>query len=245
MGELKKCFVLMPFDEKYREVYAEVYKPACADNGLECWRVDEIARPGSITRDIVEGILDADILIADLTSRNPNVFYELGIAHTVGNKTIMTAQRISDVPFDIANFRVLFYEQSISGSRKLFTELDKAIKELLVALDRTNNPFQEVVSLRSPLGHRRRTPLVKYVDINSLPKHMREWLTANSIMYAEDVAKIDLESMANTPGLGKTSLGKFLAQVLEHDLYPDGEKLQQVIVKHGLRVKADSRGYWY
>lgn len=98
-----ECFTLMPFDEKYREIYDNVYKPVCAENGLSCWRVDEVSRPGSITRDIVEGIFDADIVIADLTTRNANVFYELGIAHCSGNKTIMTAQSMADVPFDIGN----------------------------------------------------------------------------------------------------------------------------------------------
>lgn len=66
----KTCFVLMPFAEEYREVY----KPVCKAAGIRSWRVDEVARPGSITRDIVEGIIDADIIIADLTSQNPNVF---------------------------------------------------------------------------------------------------------------------------------------------------------------------------
>ena len=75
----KKCFVLMPFADQYREVYQEVYRPVCERNAMDRWRVDELARPGSITRDIVEGILDADVVIADLTSRNPSVFYELGI----------------------------------------------------------------------------------------------------------------------------------------------------------------------
>ncbi|MCX7111370.1 MAG: hypothetical protein NTX45_14830 [Proteobacteria bacterium] len=59
MAEIKKCFVLMPFDERFKEVYTDVYKVVCHDHGIECWRVDEISRPGSITKDIVEGILDA------------------------------------------------------------------------------------------------------------------------------------------------------------------------------------------
>jgi hypothetical protein len=230
----------MPFAEQYREVYSEIYRPVCAANGLEIWRVDEISRPGSITRDIVEGILDADVVLADLTSKNANVFYELGIAHAVGNKTIMTAQDASDVPFDIANFRVIFYEQSISGSKKLKVDLDKAIKELLVALDRTNNPFQEVVSMRSPLGHRRRVPLIKYIDINRLPKPIREWLHAKKIIYAEDVARIDLDELVAAPGIGQESLRKFFAKVLEHDLYPDGEKLQRVILEKRLRIHRES-----
>jgi len=237
MADRKKCFVLMPLADQYNEVYTEVYKPVSSQNSLDCWRVDEISRPGSITRDIVEGILDADLVIADLTSKNPNVFYELGIAHSVGNKTIMTAQSIADVPFDIANYRILIYEQSITGSRKLKIELDKAIKELLAALDRTNNPFQEVISLRSPLGQRRRAPLMKYVDIADLPKQMRDWLNEKKIVYAEDVAKIDLEELVNTPGLGKISIGKFLAQVLEHDLHPDVEAIHHIVAKNAISLK--------
>ncbi len=240
----KKCFVLMPFIDGYREIYTEVYRPVCSKNGIDCWRVDELSRPGSITRDIVEGILDADIVIADLTSRNPNVFYELGIAHSVGNKTIMTAQSMSDVPFDIANYRVLFYEQSISGSKKLANELEKAIHELLAALDRTNNPLQEVLSQRSTLGVRRKTPLAKYVNLADLPARLRQWLSQENVVYAEDVANIDVAKMAETPGLGKVALGKFFAAILEHDLYPNGQALQDVIVKYSIKTRPDSRGYW-
>lgn len=184
----KKCFVLMPFADQYREVYQEVYKPVCERSGMDCWRVDELARPGSITRDIVEGILDADVVIADLTSRNPNVFYELGIAHSVGNKTIMTTQGIADVPFDIANYRVLIYEQTIRGSKKLAGELERAIHELLAALDRTNNPLQEVLSQRSPIGVKKKAPLAKFVDLADLPGRMRQWLVDHNVVYAEDVA---------------------------------------------------------
>lgn len=74
MKSNKKCFVLMPFEEKYREIYTEVYKVVCAKNGIDCWRVDEVNKPGSITRDIINGIIKSDIIIADLTARNPNVF---------------------------------------------------------------------------------------------------------------------------------------------------------------------------
>lgn len=239
MPDRKKCFVLMPFTDQYREVYAEIYRPVCAANDLDIWRVDEISRPGSITRDIVEGILDADLIIADLTSKNPNVFYELGLAHAVGNKTIMTAQSSTDVPFDIANFRVIFYEQSITGSKKLKEDLDKAIKELLVALDRTNNPFQEVVSLRSPLGHRRRVPLIKFMNVSRLPKPIREWLASKNVIYAEDIARLDLNELVNTPGIGRESLRKFFMAVLEHDLYPNGEELQRVILERRIKINRE------
>jgi len=245
MAERKKCLVLMPFDEQYKEVYTDIYKPVFLEHEIDCWRVDEISRPGSITRDIVEGILDADIILADLTSKNPNVFYELGMAHSVGNKTIMTAQSMSDVPFDIANYRVILYKQTIYGSKKLKEDLSSSILDLIVALERTNNPFQEVLSTRSHLGNRKKVPLIKYVDISELPKKIRDWLTERNITYAEDVNKIDLVEIVITPGIGKISLGKFLAQVVENDLYSDAAKLQTVVVENGIKLKPDARGNWY
>lgn len=240
----KKCFVLMSFAEQYKEIYQEVYKPVCSKNGINCWRVDEISRPGSITRDIVEGILDADIVIADLTSKNPNVFYELGIAHSIGNKTIMTSQSLQDVPFDIANYRVLLYEQSIKGSKKLATDLEKAIGDLLAALDRTNNPLQDALSHRTPIGIRKKTPLAKYIDLADLTPQMRQWLRDKNVIYAEDIANIDIRQMPGAPGLGKISLGKFFGALLEHDLYPDGKALQDVILQYGIRTKPGRYGAW-
>ena len=235
----------MPFADEYREVYEDVYQKVCTELGINCWRVDEISRPGSITRDIVEGILDADLLVADLTGRNANVFYELGIAHAAGNKTIMTAQSEADVPFDIANYRVLMYEQSISGAKKLKKKLNAAITELLAALDQTNNPLQEAISHRSSLlGGRKRAPLVKYVNIPDLPWQMREWLQKNNIVYADDVNAINLEELVNTDGIGKTALGKFLASVVENDLYDDAPELQRIIVEYGIRLTPDFLGRW-
>lgn len=232
-----RCFVLMSFDPAYREIYDNIYKPVCAENGLSCWRVDEVSRPGSITRDIVEGIFDSDVVIADLTSRNANVFYELGIAHCAGNKTIMTAQSMSDVPFDISNYRVLLYEQSIAGSRKFAVSLDAAIKELVTALDRTNNPIQEVLSGRSAVGQKTKEPLIKYVDLTLLPWRMRQYLRDHGVVYAEDVNKINLNDLRETKGIGKTSLGYFFSAVLRHNLYTDTIALQQFLLHKGVSVQ--------
>ncbi|GJM08443.1 MAG: hypothetical protein DHS20C11_07190 [Lysobacteraceae bacterium] len=223
-----------------REVYENIYKPATAANQLSCWRVDEISRPGSITKDIVEGIFDADLIIADLSFRSANVFYELGIAHCSGNKTIMTVQDIKDVPFDIANYRVLEYSQTIAGSKKLMSDLDSAIKELLAALDRTNNPIQDAMAGRRLGGKRRKTPLVKYVDLASLPWQMRKWLKLRAITYAEDINGIDLEELFITKGLGRESLSKLLGPLVENDAIDDVEKLQRLLVEHGVNLRPRS-----
>lgn len=222
--------------KKYYEVYTEIYKPTCNANNIDCWRVDELTRPGSITKDIVEGIIDADIIIADLTSKNPNVFYELGVAHSTGNKTIMTAQNEKDVPFDIVNYRIIFYEQTIKGSEKFKELLDLAIKDLLIALDRTNNPIQDVLSTRSSLAVKRKTPLSKLINVSFLPKRMREWLLEKNIHCLEDLNNINFEELGDTPGIGKDSLERFISSLINHDLWHDPVSLQKFIIKKNLHI---------
>lgn len=233
----------MPFAENYLEVYREVYKPVCEANGLDCWRVDEISRPGSITRDIIKGLIEADIVIADLTSKNPNVFYELGIAHSVGNKTIMTAQSTDDIPFDIGNYRVIVYEQSITGSKKLYANLERAIQDLLKAFDQTNNPFQEFAAGKLRLGQKGKVPLSKYINFSALPWQSRDYLKNNNILFVEDLKRLNLEEMANTRGIGKDSLSIFVTQLLESDIYDETEILQNFILKHNIRTNAMRRKY--
>jgi len=178
-----RAFVLMPFSMKYKEIYDEVYKKACQDNGFDCWRVDEISIPGSITNDIVIGILDSDVVIADLSSKNPNVFYELGISHTLGKNTIMTAQDKDDVPFDIANYRVIFYQQTIAGSKILYESLSKALKELKKIITETSNPVQKVLSERTIFGIKQKVPVLKEIDIGKLSKSMRKMFDEEKIYY--------------------------------------------------------------
>lgn len=223
----------MPFKPELKEIYTEVYVPVCEKNGFKCWRVDEISKPGSITKDIVDGILDADVVIADLTGKNANVFYELGIAHCAGNKTIMTAQSSADVPFDIANYRVIFYEQTISGCKDLAKKLDAAIKELLAALDRTNNPFQEAVASRGGIRVHRKTPLTKFVNLARVNAPLRSHFQEKGIFYVEDLPKIDLTDL---PGVGRDSRAELAAMLVHADNYDDVEGLQKFIAKQALDI---------
>jgi hypothetical protein len=147
----KTCFVLMPFKATLKDVHEHVYKHVCEENGLKCWRVDEIYTPGLITKEIVSGILHADIVVADLTDQNPNVFYELGIAHATSNKTILTTQSIEKLPFDISQYGVIRYENTFSGFNELRISLDKAIKTLLVKQNIDDHPVRDVVSKYLPL----------------------------------------------------------------------------------------------
>src|SRR5690349_19029449 len=99
----------MPLSEPFLTIFEGAIAPACQDVGLRCGNAADIFGPGVIISDIRAQIRDARVLIADVTGRNPNVFYELGVAHEMGNTAIPISQRIEDVPFDAQHHRLLVY----------------------------------------------------------------------------------------------------------------------------------------
>src|SRR6185295_4116869 len=79
-----KCFVLMPFSDEFDEVYETIREAVeSPELNFTCERADDLRGAGHIMESVLKGIGESEIVIADLTNRNPNVFYELGIAHMV------------------------------------------------------------------------------------------------------------------------------------------------------------------
>ncbi len=127
----RKCFVIMSFKPEYDMVYQSSIKKAVEENGLICVRVDDDRTPQNIPTKIVREIIEADVIIADLTESSPNVYYELGISHTLGNKTIIISQHLDNLPFDIRNEFSLGYTNDRVGIRLLYLELEKMLPKLL------------------------------------------------------------------------------------------------------------------
>lgn len=126
------AFVVMQFSSPYDELYREVVKPICAELGIDAIRADETYGPGLIIADVVRQIDEANLVIAEITPSNPNVYYELGYAHARGKPTVLIADReIEKLPFDVSPFRTLFYENSIDGKRRIEDGLRKHIKAIL------------------------------------------------------------------------------------------------------------------
>lgn len=105
------CFVMMPFSNPLGSYYEKIYKPAIEKAGLKPVRADdEIFGTGKIIDQIWTGIYSAKILIAELTTRNPNVFYELGLAHALKKPVVLVSSNEEDVPFDLNHIRVIYYD---------------------------------------------------------------------------------------------------------------------------------------
>jgi hypothetical protein len=105
------CFVMMPFAAPLGEYYGHVYEPAIKKAGLIPIRADnDIFGTGKIIDQIWNGISSAKVLIAELTQRNPNVYYELGIAHALKKPVVLVCSNEEDVPFDLKHIRVIYYD---------------------------------------------------------------------------------------------------------------------------------------
>ncbi|EOK5942827.1 hypothetical protein ACM6XV_000089 [Vibrio vulnificus] len=120
----KKAFVLMPFLEPLNSVYEYLIKSTLQEAGYEVKRADDILSQSNILEDIVQAIVQSDLIIADLTTSNANVYYELGISHALDKKVVLLTQEISELPFDLRSYRVLSYSTH-------FEEMMQAKKELL------------------------------------------------------------------------------------------------------------------
>ena len=154
---LDTCFVLMPFGSWFDRYYQEIYVPAIKEAGFEPIRADELFTTGSVMEQIWEQIEKAKLLLADLSGKNPNVFYELGLSHAARKPVVFTASDVEDVPFDLRHLRVIIYEirepEWASRLRKSITDyLRNAAKEPEKSIP---HPFRKIaeegaVSPRSP-----------------------------------------------------------------------------------------------
>ncbi len=122
------CFVLMPFRPEMEEIYEDIIQPTIKELGMECRLAKEIYSVGPIIDQIWYCIQLAGIIIADLTNRNPNVFYELGLAHASDKKVILLTQSIEDVPFDLRHLRCIEYDNTPRGAKKLKQSLIETLK---------------------------------------------------------------------------------------------------------------------
>lgn len=126
------CFVISPFGEPFDTYFEAVIKPSIESNGLFAVRGDSLYRPTTIVDDIWSEINAATILVAELTGRSPNVFYELGLAHAISKPVVLLSQSIDDVPFDLRSIRVILYDKDHpEWGDRLKQALIRSIKEVL------------------------------------------------------------------------------------------------------------------
>ena len=133
-NEKKKAFVIMPFDDVFGWAYTTLIRPSFESAGFDVTRVDDLIGQRRILKDIVLAIREADVVIADLTDSNANVFYELGVAHALDKRVVLISQDITSVPFDLRSYRIIEYGHE---DARVFRATKDALTR--VAVDTTRN----------------------------------------------------------------------------------------------------------
>lgn len=119
------CFVLMPFSTEFEDIYEYGIKECCKNTGCYCERVDEQIFHGTVLERIYNQISKADLILADMSGKSPNVFYEVGYAHALNKPTILLTTDADDIPFDLKHYPHIIYEGKISVVRE---ELPKRLR---------------------------------------------------------------------------------------------------------------------
>lgn len=140
--ETKKCFIITPIGGKGTDVQREalgivdvVIKPVAENCGFAQVKSAVDFHVGQITPNIIKAIDEADLVIANITGQNPNVMYELALAHAFKKPTIHILKENSSVPFDIKDYQYIDFINDISGTEALKEELKKKIEHIMVLDD--------------------------------------------------------------------------------------------------------------
>jgi len=151
------------YEHFIRPAVEAVAIPSDPNGRVHCHRGDKEPGPGEIITHIIENLVLSELAIADLTGRNPNVFYELGVRHAVNDNTILISESEEDVPFDLRGQRLILYKRDFEGGGRLRTEITKSVQDIVHAPGRIDNP------VRRFLFDREREKMLKEIEAQGPP----------------------------------------------------------------------------
>ena len=157
--ETKKntCFVIMPISDQdgydkghFTRVYQHLILPACEKAGFTAIRADDEIKTNYIVIDIIRKIIDSDIVLCDLSSKNPNVLYELGIRQAFNKKSILIKDNKTSRVFDIQGLRTLDYDETlrIDEVQKSITNIAKTLTETFETKNQDINSIIQLLSIK-------------------------------------------------------------------------------------------------
>ncbi len=156
-------FVIMPFDPASQDLYESGIKPACQAAGATCARVDEQIFQESILDRIYAQIDGADLVVAEMSDPNPNVFYEAGYAHGIAKPVVLLTRTSEEIPFDLRQYPHVVHDGSTTTLKE---KLEERVRWCL------ENPGEASAYLR-------RRQVVEREELTRMSQHITNYLTAN------------------------------------------------------------------
>jgi hypothetical protein len=211
------CFVIMPIGvedsetrQRANEVFQNVIAPVVKRMGYAPLRADKMAKPGIITTDIIQQLIDAPLVIADLSNYNPNVFYELAVRHAAKKPVIQIIAENQPLPFDIAQMRTIYYDHtSVESVRNCEEEMIRQIDSIKTG---TASEFYNPVSMAIDIQQLRRShspeeqayaELIEgFNRLASQISHMTSMLPSQRII---DDYRAEIETLASLRDAGITN----------------------------------------
>ena len=149
--DVTQCFVIMPissqsgYDEgHFQLVYEDIIRPSIVASGMQAFRADETKNTNLIQLDILKNVIESPIAICDMSSKNPNVFYELGMRQAFDLPTVLLRDEITEAPFDINGLRYVTYKKNMRHR-----DVISAVGELTEALQDTYNKRNDNTEINS------------------------------------------------------------------------------------------------
>jgi hypothetical protein len=192
----KTCFVIMPFKSPFDLYYKTLYIPAIKDAKLKHVRADDLFRPSAIVSDLWKMIQDAEVILAELTTKNANVFYELGLSHAIGKPVILISETMDDVPFDLQQLRVITYDKDDPDwGDNLKANITSSIKETLESpVEAVPSIFRKKVQSHAPIQSE---TIARIQDLEDQMRMLRRPNSKSNIpvgtysMIMEDLKKVE------------------------------------------------------
>jgi len=156
MSNKKECFFITPIDsegsevrERSNKVMEYIVEEAVSDYGYSVTRADKMDQPGSITNQVIQKTINSELVIADLTDHNPNVFYELAVRHATGEPYIQLINSNESIPFDISDFRTIRYGLKVDKADQAKEEIRGLLQKLEDEEPEFDNPISASAEMQS------------------------------------------------------------------------------------------------
>ena len=240
----KTCFIISAIakeDSQTRKSadhkFEYVYSPVLEDLGYKITRSDKISSPGSISREIVQNLIDADLVIADITDENSNVFYELAIRNAIKKPVIIFRKPEQVMPFDIYDKRAI----SISTTEpKIWEESKQQLRDQVTIAEKYPEQASESILTEFAFDLKNTSPRTDYDKIYSLLKDIQDEVVQTPMKLHHETQPEQYQNASNTAKDAVT----FFVTIPPGSSFPGCEKNNECFIPAKVRIKRGQQVSW-